>query len=103
MSAATTPTANAAIGRDLSRIFNFVTGYAEPADLEVLAASPKGIRNRILDHLQRVALCVREVQGREHAPLLHPCEECGDRILLLPLLDLLLCALALGVEHRVRA
>ncbi len=44
-------TANAAIGRDLSRIFNFVTGYAEPADLEILAASPKGIRTRILDHI----------------------------------------------------
>ncbi len=44
-------TANAAIGRDLSRIFNFVTGYAEPAELEVLAASPKGIRKLILDHV----------------------------------------------------
>lgn len=44
-------TANAAIGRDLSRIFNFVTGYAEPAELEVLAASPKGIRTRILGHI----------------------------------------------------
>jgi polyphosphate kinase len=44
-------TANAAIARDATRIFNFVTGYAEPADLEVLAASPRGIRQRMLEHI----------------------------------------------------
>ncbi|MGE0765005.1 MAG: RNA degradosome polyphosphate kinase [Hyphomicrobiaceae bacterium] len=41
-------TASPAIARDVTRIFNFVTGYAEPADLEVLAASPHGIRNKML-------------------------------------------------------
>lgn len=45
-------TASAAIARDVTRIFNFVTGYAEPADLEVMSASPFGIRNRILDNIQ---------------------------------------------------
>ena len=44
-------TADAAIARDVTRIFNFVTGYAEPADLEVLAASPRGIRQRMLSHI----------------------------------------------------
>ena len=44
-------TADAAIARDVTRIFNFVTGYAEPADLEVLAASPRGIRQRMLAHI----------------------------------------------------
>jgi polyphosphate kinase len=44
-------TANAAIGRDLTRIFNFVTGYAEPAELEVLSASPHGIRKKVLEHI----------------------------------------------------
>ena len=39
------------VGRDVSRIFNFVTGYAQPADLEVLAASPNGIRAAILRHI----------------------------------------------------
>jgi polyphosphate kinase len=45
-------TADAAIGRDVSRIFNFVTGYAEPTDLEGLASSPNGIRQRILRHIK---------------------------------------------------
>ncbi len=48
-------TANAAIARDVTRIFNFVTGYAEPADLEVLAASPRGIRQRMLQHIRAEA------------------------------------------------
>ena len=45
-------TADAAIGRDVTRIFNFVTGYAEPAELEVLSASPRGIRARMLANIR---------------------------------------------------
>ena len=45
-------TANSVIGRDVTRIFNFVTGYAEPADIEEMAASPHGIRARILSHIR---------------------------------------------------
>ena len=45
-------TADRAVGKDLLRIFNYVTGYAEPADLEVMAVSPHGIRARILDHIR---------------------------------------------------
>ena len=44
-------TASTAMGRDVTRIFNFVTGYAEPAELEAVAASPKGIRARVLEHI----------------------------------------------------
>jgi polyphosphate kinase len=44
-------TADATIGRDVTRIFNFVTGYAEPDDLERIAASPVGIRRRMLEHI----------------------------------------------------
>jgi polyphosphate kinase len=40
------------IGRDVTRIFNFITGYAEPAEIEALAASPQGIRTAILSHIR---------------------------------------------------
>ena len=40
-----------AIGRDVTRIFNFITGYAEPQALEVISASPFGLRDRMLRDL----------------------------------------------------
>lgn len=39
------------IARDVTRILNFVTGYGEPAELECMAASPYGIRNRVMAHI----------------------------------------------------
>ncbi|AHB48125.1 polyphosphate kinase [Hyphomicrobium nitrativorans NL23] len=46
-------TTDPSIARDVTRVLNFVTGYGEPAQLEQMAASPHGIRNRILDHIKR--------------------------------------------------
>lgn len=44
-------TTDPAIARDITRIMNFVTGYGEPTELECLATSPNGIRNRVMSHI----------------------------------------------------
>ena len=44
-------TADPAVGRDVAKIFNFITGYARPASLEKLSVSPVNLKQRLLDHI----------------------------------------------------
>lgn len=45
-------TADPTLSRDVGRLFNFITGYAEPAELELMAASPHTLRKRFLAHVR---------------------------------------------------
>jgi len=40
------------IGSDVSQVFNFITGYAEPKEVEMLAVSPITLRPRLLMHIR---------------------------------------------------
>ena len=46
-------TADPAIGRDAGRVFNFITGYAQPTNLEKLTISPTDMLDLILEKIDR--------------------------------------------------
>jgi polyphosphate kinase len=45
-------TADPALGRDAAKLFNFITGYIEPDDLEKLALSPIGLQEKLYEASQ---------------------------------------------------
>ncbi len=45
-------TCDASLGRDATKVFNYVSGYVKPDDLEGLAISPHGLKQRILADLE---------------------------------------------------
>jgi polyphosphate kinase len=58
-------TADPALGRDANRIFNFVTGYAKPAELEKLAVAPLSLKSTVLQLIEDEIAHVRH--GRDGA------------------------------------
>jgi len=53
-------TADPALGRDASKLFNFITGYAEPANLEKIAISPLTLRKHLIHSIGEEILHARE-------------------------------------------
>lgn len=46
-------TADPAFGRDAVRLFNFITGYVEPQQTELIAISPLDLRERLYEHIDQ--------------------------------------------------
>ncbi|MBV0891616.1 RNA degradosome polyphosphate kinase [Paracoccus sp. Z118] len=58
-------TCDPALGRDATKVFNFLSGYVQPEGLENLAISPIDLKSRLLDLIGREAELAR--QGRPGA------------------------------------
>ncbi len=58
-------TAEPRITRDVARIFNFVTGYARPNDMEVISLSPIDLRQTLIDHIERETALAQEGRPAE--------------------------------------
>ncbi|MGR3543696.1 MAG: RNA degradosome polyphosphate kinase [Paracoccus sp. (in: a-proteobacteria)] len=52
-------TCDPALGRDATRVFNYLSGYVQPAGLENLAISPIGLKDRLLELIAREAEMAR--------------------------------------------
>jgi len=44
--------ADSALGRDAALVFNYITGYAEPSELEKIAISPVNLRQRLVENIE---------------------------------------------------
>jgi len=52
-------TADRFIGEDVGKMFNFVTSYSEPKDLQKISIAPLNLRETLMDHIDREILHAR--------------------------------------------
>jgi polyphosphate kinase len=58
-------TCNAALGRDATKVFNYLSGYAQPDGLENLAISPLNLKSSLIDSIKREAAFATEGKPAE--------------------------------------
>ncbi|WP_457645534.1 RNA degradosome polyphosphate kinase [Profundibacter sp.] len=58
-------TCNAALGRDATKVFNYLSGYAQPEGLENLSISPINLKETLIDSIKREATFAAEGKPAE--------------------------------------